>query len=327
MGTKSIDGAKQILNINELKIDSKELSFFNDKAVLITGAGGMLGSAFADLLRQNAPSCNLIGLSHKELDVTDLPAVLDLGKNNSFDVIIHCAAIVDADYCEEHEQDCFDVQVTGTKNIMTLAALSKAKFFYPQSFLIFGENDALVDEETIPGPLSVYGEYKLEAEKMLLKNYPDAIVVRMGGFFGGEEKDKNFVGKFVRHIAGLINNGQTQQEVGNRVWQPTYTIDLAYNSLVLIARNKNGIYNMASNSETSFYNLAKEIVKYLGLDSRIIILPEQGDSIKKSDIAVRPTKLVMQNKRLQSEMLDLQRNWKECLHQYLNNPYFKNLFL
>lgn len=310
-----------------MNIDAKELSFFNDKTVLITGAGGMLGLAFTNLLKQNAPHCKLISLAHQELDVTNSSTVLNLAKSNSFDAVIHCAANVNADYCEEHEQECFDVQVTGVKNVMALAALSNAKFFYPQSFLIYGENDGIVDEDTLPSPLSVYGRCKYEAEKMLLKDYANTIIVRMGGFFGGEEKDKNFVGKFIPHIAGLIKKGQPQQEIGPRVWQPTYTLDLAYNSLVLIAKNKNGIYNMAAHGQASFYNLAKEVTKCLNIDSKIAIVPADGNAINKKDIATRPSKLVMQNKRLQSEGLDFQRGWKESLHEYLNNPYFKNLLL
>jgi dTDP-4-dehydrorhamnose reductase len=309
-----------------MNIDSKELSFFNDKTVLITGAGGMLGRAFSDLIKQHALKCKLISLARQELDVTDAKAVAALGTKYSFDIIIHCAANVNADYCEQHEQECFDVQVTGTENVMNLAKASNAKFLYPQSFLIYGENEGIVDETTAPSPLSVYGKCKFEAEKLLLNNHQNSLIVRMGGFFGGEEKDKNFVGKFIPHIAGLIKKGQPQQEIGHRVWQPTYTLDLAYNSLVLIAKNKSGIYNMAAHGHASFYELAKEVTKGLGVDSNIAIVPADGDAINKKDIATRPSKLVMQNKRLQSENLDFQRGWKESLHEYLNNPYFKNLF-
>ena len=113
-----------------MNIDSKELSFFNDKTVLITGAGGMLGRAFSDLIKQHALKCKLISLARQELDVTDAKAVAALGTKYSFDIIIHCAANVNADYCEQHEQECFDVQVTGTENVMNLAKASNAKFLY-----------------------------------------------------------------------------------------------------------------------------------------------------------------------------------------------------
>lgn len=309
-----------------MQIDSKELSFFNNKTVLITGAGGMLGRAFTNILKQYAPQCNLVSLAREELDVTNKQAVAKVGAKHKFDVVIHCAANVNADYCEQHEEECYGVQVTGVENVLEIAKASNAKFFYPQSFLIYGENDGIVDESTMPSPLSVYGKCKFEAEKLLLNNHSNTIIVRMGGFFGGEEKDKNFVGKFIPHIASLIKKGQPQQEIGHRIWQPTFTMDLAYNSLVLIARDKLGIYNMAAHGHSSFYELAKEVTKCLNIDSKIEIVPADGDAINKKDIARRPSKLIMQNKRLQSENLDFQRGWKESLQEYLNNPYFKNLF-
>ena len=75
----------------------------------------------------------------------------------------------------------------------------------------------------------------------------------MGGFFGGEEKDTNFVGKITSHISKLIKQGEKKMEIGDRVWQPTFTNDIAYNSLILLANNKNGKYNMASHGSCSFF--------------------------------------------------------------------------
>jgi dTDP-4-dehydrorhamnose reductase len=300
---------------------------FSGKHVLITGAEGMLGSAFSAIIRTQLPKCRLSALNRKQLDVCDQSALLSLSKRHIFDVIIHCAANVNADDCENNPKDCFNVQVNGTQNIMSLALAHEAKLFYPQSFLIFGENDGNVTEKTIPAPLSTYGRAKLEAENILLEKCPEAIIVRMGGFFGGEHLDKNFVGKFLRYMAERVSVAdKIVQEVGSRVWQPTYTIDLAYNSLVLISNNKDGIYNMASHGQATFFELAVELIKFLKLNSKIDIVRAQDDVIKKMDVALRPKKIIMDNKRLRSENLDFQRPWRQGIHEYLSAPYFKRLF-
>ena len=48
--------------------------------------------------------------------------------------------------------------------------------------------------------------------------------------------------------------------------------------------------------------------------------------LEKRDIARRPLSVIMNNNRLKEENLDRQRNWKLSLKEYLQKPYFKNLF-
>ena len=50
-----------------------------------------------------------------------------------------------------------------------------------------------ITEKTKPAPLCKYGKDKLLAEENILKNCNNPLIVRMGGFFGGYNKDKNFV--------------------------------------------------------------------------------------------------------------------------------------
>jgi len=306
-------------------MDNKELKELTNKNILITGAGGMLGSAFKDVLKHYVPNCNTIALTHQELDITNCKSVLNLHKLNPH-IIIHCAAKVNADFCEENPRECYNTQVNGTKNIVELAKKTSAKFFFPQSFLIYDGKSLPVTEDTIPSPLCIYGKYKLEGERLVFKNLPQSLSVHMGGFFGGNEKDKNFVGKFAQHISKFIKEGQKSQEVGDRIWQPTYTIDLAYNCLLLLAKNKSGVYNMASHGEASFYTLACEIVNCLNPNKKIKIVPVSAEKFSKKEKAKRPMKLIMINQRLKKEGFDRQRYWKESLHEYLSNSYFKNLF-
>ena len=56
------------------------LSQLNDSraTVLITGAGGMLGRAFAEVLAAGAPDARVLALARERLDVTDRGAVLAL---------------------------------------------------------------------------------------------------------------------------------------------------------------------------------------------------------------------------------------------------------
>ena len=93
----------------------------------------MLGSACADWFSR---ACDVRALGRKELDVTrmeDFLAQLEWKP----DIVAHCAAIVNADYCEENAEECMKTQVGGTDHAIAFCKKSGAKLFYPQSFLIF----------------------------------------------------------------------------------------------------------------------------------------------------------------------------------------------
>lgn len=293
--------------------------------VLITGADGMLGRAFQAILARDYPFTVVCACSHEQLDVTNRAAVL-ARISQEYDFIIHCAAEVNADRCEAFPERCYEVQVRGTLNVLELAAASRAMVFYPQSFLIFSGGDDLIDESSLPAPQSVYARCKLEAEQRILSAHVASLVVRMGGFFGGDEKDKNFVGKLTRHLVHLLRDGTRTYSVGDRVWQPTYTEDLARNSLVLIDRGQQGIWSMACIGEATFFDLARRCVSLLGFDSLIEIIPADKMHITAADIARRPERALISNERLISNGFCLQRPWEESLAEYLSRPWFKSLF-
>lgn len=294
------------------------------KNILITGANGMLGRAFKEVLRTESVK-QVYALSHAELDVTDRTKVMQLERIQP-NVIIHCAADVNAERCEAEPERCRAIQVGGTANIIELAVQTGAQIFYPQSFLIFDGQQLPITEKTIPNPLSVYGQCKLDAEKLILQNLPQALIVRMAGFFGGEENDKNFVGLLTRKLAQLLSEGVSTYQVGDRVWQPTWTVDLARNSILLLNENKSGFYSMATKGEASFYDVAVACVEELGLKKQIQIEKVSAIQVARNEKARRPDRAILENKRMIEENLDRQRPWRVALSEYLARPYFNNLF-
>lgn len=290
------------------------------KTVLITGAAGMLGRAFVEVLADYP--CTVNARSHADLDVTDRDAVMA----ETADVIIHCAADVNAERCETQPEETHRIQVEGTANIAALAEAVGAKVLYPQSFLIFDGSVLPIREDTPPNPLSVYGRAKLAAEQLLTERLPDALVVRMAGFFGGDEADKNFVGLLTRKLAQLLAEGVDSYAVGDRVWQPTFTLDLARNCCLLLDQGKSGLYTMSCHGEASFWQLAAACVDELGVGHRIRIDKVAAVQVTRAENAKRPDRAVMDNHRLRAEGMERMRPWREALVEYLARPHFRTLF-
>lgn len=110
------------------------------------------------------------------------------------------------------------------------------------------------------------------------------------------------------------------------MWQPTYTNDLAYNCLVLLADDKNGVYNMASHGKASFYELTLKIISLLKIEREINIVPISSSKFSKKENAKRPEIAIMDNKKLKQESIDFQRDWKHGLKEYLSQRYFRDMF-
>ena len=295
------------------------------KTIIITGATGMLGSAFHKVLGDWPGTHHVIAYSKHDLDITHRERVLSVAAEKP-DFILHCAAMVNAERCEVEPDLCWAIQVEGFRNVVDLAVATGAKILYPQSFLIFDGGHLPIQEDTPPAPLSVYGRCKLEAEQLLLERLPNSLVVRMAGFFGGWEADKNFVGAFTKHLIKLLHDGTTSFDVGDRVWQPTYTIDLASNCLTLLEHGKTGIYSMSTHGEATFHELATACVEELGVAHRIAINRVSETTVARSERARRPHRAIMVNTRLHNEGMDHQRPWRQALKDYLQHPYFMKAF-
>lgn len=292
--------------------------------VLITGADGMLGRGFAEVLATTAPSTRVQAFSHAALDVTDRDQVMSLAADAPT-TIVHCAGLTNADECERDPASAHHVHVEGTRNVVELAQAVSARLLYPQSVFIFDGRHIPVTESTTPSPAFEYGRAKLAAEQHVLASLPTALVVRMAGFFGGDDKDKNFVGQFTRRIAEMLRTGKTEIEVGDRIWQPTYTLDLAHNCCLLLTHHCTGIYHMGALGEATFHDVAAACVEALGLAGRIRVVPVASTPFDDREAAQRPARMVTLNERLDSEGLNRQRPWRAALHEYLQRPHFDAL--
>lgn len=289
--------------------------------VLVTGGKGMLGSALAEQAA-GFPRFEVHAPGRDELDVRDADAVMRWADRVRGGWIVHCAARVDVEGCAREPETARRTIVAGTANAVALARAAGARFCYPQSFLTYDGRTNPIPEDEEPRPLSFYGQIKLEAEQVVTEAIPDATIVRMAGFFGGEAADKNFVGRIIPVMRAAIDRGETRFEVGDRVWQPTWTRDLAFNTLHLLARGVTGSVQMACHGEATFADIAHEIVAALGWADRLAIAPVSAATVSGNELGRRPDRAVLSCDRLRGEGLDLQRDWRSTLHAYLAHPFF-----
>jgi dTDP-4-dehydrorhamnose reductase len=293
--------------------------------ILITGGEGMLGSDAAQVAHELA-NFEVWAPGHTELDVTDPDAVkravdwVSSGPSPGF--VFHCAALVNVEACAANVEQARRTIVDGARHVALACQATGTRVIYPQSFLIFGNANELIDDDTVPEPLSVYGKLKLEAEGLFLTHTLKPLIIRMAGFFGGGKRDKNFVGRIIPVLAEAIEEGRQSFTVGDRIWQPTWTVDLARNAIALALADKHGTYQMASKGEASFYEVAQVIVESLGWSDKLSLRKVDASEVEGTMNGQRPQRAVFVSKRLESEGFDLQRPWRDALCDYLKDKFF-----
>lgn len=285
----------------------------------------MLGSSFSKMAKKMFTSGEILSLGKEELDVTDLNAVSNVQLNFNPDLILHCAALVNAELCETEPKLAREIIYVGTKNLVDTSDPKKVKFVYPQSFLVYDCAELPITEETKPNPSFVYGREKYSAELYVKEKLDNYLIAVMAGFFGGFEKDKNFVGRIIPTILAKIKDRHQCIDIGDRIWQPTFTDDLAANTLLLASKGRSKRYCLSSIGECSFAELASEIIRNLSLQDKISVNTVSSDTVARQEAAKRPQRAVVSNQKAIDEGLCTMRDWKVSLSEYLKSKYFADL--
>lgn len=113
-------------------------------------------------------------------DVRDLESLKKV--TTDADVIIHLAAIVGYPACRKEPELAESVNVTGTKNVIK-ATSNNQLIIFGSTGSNYGASKEVVTEESPLNPLSLYGQTKTLAEKMLLEER-NTIAWRFATAFG-----------------------------------------------------------------------------------------------------------------------------------------------
>lgn len=217
----------------------------NKEKVLITGAGGMVGSYISYGVRADK----------EELDVTKLEDVLRVCKELRPEVIIHLAAYNDLAAAEQDPAPAYMVNAVGTFNMALAAREVGALLVYVSTSGVFdGTKGTPYVETDTPNPVNVYGRTKYLGELAVQGVLRDFLIVRTSWVFGGGPgRDKKFAGKL------LAERPQSVRAVTDRRGSPTYAKDLVHAIEVLIEEGRRGIVHVGGGVATRF-DVAQAVV-------------------------------------------------------------------
>lgn len=268
---------------------------------LVTGANGMLATD----LRQVLAGRSVTAPGRADLDVTDPDAVEAAVAGH--DVVLNCAAYTRVDDAESDEDAAFAVNATGAANLARAAAARGAKLVQLSTDYVFdGTATAPYAEDSPRHPVSAYGRTKAEGERLALELNPSAtFVVRTAWLYGAHGPN------FARTMVRLAGENETVSVVEDQLGQPTWTMDVARQIVLMIDHGiAPGVYHATSAGQASWYEFAQAIFSATGLDPDRVRPTSSARYVRP---APRPAYSVLGHARWQRSGLPPIRDWRAAL--------------
>jgi dTDP-4-dehydrorhamnose reductase len=291
--------------------------------IYMAGVGGMLGEAFHHVfageheLLCTDKDVNAPWLGH--LDFRDRAEyrrqVLDFRPEYLF----HIGAHTSLEYCEDSVDDAYATNTLPVETAVWLANQLDIPLLYISTAGIFDGAQETYDDWDQPNPLGHYARSKYMGERFVVENAQRYLVCRAGWMMGaGPAKDK----KFIQKLAAQLKAGAKELKVvDDKLGTPTYTRDFAAQVKVLIEHELWGLYNMVCQGVTSRFEVAEYLVKALGKADEVAVNPVSSDYFAQEYFAPRPPSERLITKRLDLLGVNVMRDWRVCLDEYLADKY------
>ncbi|HUS09775.1 MAG TPA: family 1 glycosylhydrolase [Pyrinomonadaceae bacterium] len=232
------------------------------RPVVITGATGTLGQAFARVCEKRGLAYQL--LSRKQLDIADHTSVAAAMDQYEPWAIINAAGYVGVDDAEDDVEKCLRENATGPECLAKECAERKVPLVTFSSDLVFdGLKTSHYIESDQPAPLNIYGRSKAEAEARVLDRFPEALVIRTSAFFGPWDSFN-----FVHSVLDSLARGRPFVAADDLTISPTYVPDLVDATLDLLVDGEHGIWHLANSGSVTWADFARIVAEKAGYDPK-----------------------------------------------------------
>ena len=235
--------------------------------ILVTGANSQLGNELK-LTGKKYPGYQFTFTDVKELDISDMQAVSAFFDKLHPEIVVNCAAYTAVDKAEQEPEVALKINSLAVRNLSNACGEFNALLIHISTDYIFnGMGHRPYVETDTPEPASNYAKSKYAGETQMLSSCRNGIILRTSWLYSA------FGNNFVKTI---LKNGRERGNLNvvyDQIGCPTYARDMAVAILDLLPQ-VNGhegveIFHYANEGVASWYDFAKAIIGFSGIDCRI----------------------------------------------------------
>lgn len=282
--------------------------------IAIIGANGQLGTDLKEVL---SGSHEVVGLTHSDIEITDIDNLNEVVTSVKPDILINTAAYHVVPEAEKFPDKAFLINGTATMNLAKVCQDKGIRLLhYSTDYVFDGKKGKPYTEDDCPNPLNVYANTKLSGEYFALNYCDKSFVVRVSGIYG-KTPCRAKGGNFVTTMLKLAKEKPEVRVVNDEILTPTPTYHIALNTAELINTDAFGLYHMSCEGQVSWYEFAKVIWDTLKLQT-----PLFPASVNDFPLVVkRPFYSVLENSELTKLGINIMPDWKEALQFFLRSVH------
>lgn len=229
--------------------------------IALTGGTGLVGSRIIEVL---SPYFEFTNLSQEKLDITNNEKVCQVLENLDYDIFLHLAAYTNVDGAEKNKDLAFQVNVTGTKNLLQKVISQEKKFIYISTDFVFDGTTPPYSENDTPNPLNYYSQTKFQGEQVTKDK---AMIIRISYPYRTK-----FLGKkdLVCSLKNRLEKNEPLIMINDSLITPTFIDDIAFGMKHLFVNYDTGIYHLVGGDSISPFTAGQTIAEVFGLNKNLI---------------------------------------------------------
>lgn len=265
--------------------------------ILLLGKSGQLGQ---ELERTLPLLGELTAFDRSQFNLSDGDSVSEMVRSVAPSIIVNAAAYTAVDQAEDEPDLAYQVNARAPGLLAQEAARLGAGFIHFSTDYVFdGSQDDPYDEQAEPHPLGVYGQSKLEGEKLIEKAGGKYLIFRTSWVY-------RLIGNhtcFPKRVLEWARKKSSLRIADDQIGTPTWARDLAAATALVIGSDSamdtwlpraTGVFHLASQGKASRYDWAQTLLDQLPSEiPQSSIMPVRAKSAEFPTRAARPPQSVL----------------------------------
>jgi dTDP-4-dehydrorhamnose reductase len=275
---------------------------------IVTGAAGQLG---VELVMTAPANFDVVGLSHRECDITD-PAQVDAAvAAHRPDLVINAAAYTAVDEAELRPALAYAVNATGAGNVARATHAAGARLIHISTDYVFdGASREPYRTDVAPNPINAYGMSKLGGENEVRAGCSNFLIIRSSWLYASHGKN------FLRTVLSALQAARPLRVINDVIGVPTSARSLALTVWNCAGRSEvGGIHHWVDDGTASWFDFAVAIQE-VALDLGLVAQPVPIAPVTSKEYnagAHRPPYSVLDAQALISAIHQQPRPWRTRL--------------